>query len=137
ARWAHDEHYWGARLVRAHYAHEPIYAPNARGFVHNEESLLETGLLPALTALGMRKLGLITGRVGPEVGWAVRFLNTAAAQPAGVAFHDTEFGRSPFACVVPATVFAKPDPRALTLAVRTLDSRAALYVGDTADDLDL
>jgi phosphoglycolate phosphatase-like HAD superfamily hydrolase len=137
ARWAHDEHYWGAELVRAHYAHEPIYAPDARGFVHNEEALLEPGLLPALAELGMRKLGLITGRVGPEVNWAVTFLNEAIAQPAGIAFHDTQFGRSPFASVVPGTVFAKPDPRALELAVRTLESRGALYVGDTADDLDL
>ena len=137
ARWAHDEHYWGAELVRAHYAHEPIYAPDARGFVHNEGALLEAGLLPALAELGMRTLGIITGRVGPEVNWAVTFLNEAIAQPAGIAFYDTQFGRSPFASVVPGTVFAKPDPRALALAVRMLESRGALYVGDTADDLDL
>src|SRR5260370_711402 len=77
------------------------------------------------------------GAVGREVDWAVTFLNEANAQPAGIAFHDTQFGRSPFASVVPGTVFAKPDPRALELAVRTLESRGALYVGDTADDLDL
>jgi len=31
----------------------------------------------------------------------------------------------------------KPDPRALVHAVRELNSKAAFYVGDTADDLNL
>jgi phosphoglycolate phosphatase-like HAD superfamily hydrolase len=34
-------------------------------------------------------------------------------------------------------MYAKPDPQALVYALEALSSRAAIYVGDTADDLDL
>lgn len=151
ARWAHDEFYWGASLAREIYDHAPLYAPEAEGFVHNEEPLLDETLLPELRRRRVTRLGIITGRVGPEVGRAVRHIvggcgfvegedsegedtgDTASA----VEWFESEHGRSPFGCIVPATVFAKPDPRALAHAVETLGSRAAVYVGDTADDLDL
>ena len=142
ARWAHDEFYWGATLVRELYGHEPVFAPEAEGFVHNEELLLGAELLPTLRDLGIARFGLITGRVGPEVDWALRRLAgscglSEGAPPAGAPWYDDPHGRSPFACVVPATLYAKPDPRALAHAVRRLEASAALYVGDTADDLDL
>ncbi|HEX6798042.1 MAG TPA: HAD family hydrolase [Ktedonobacterales bacterium] len=139
ARWAHDEFYWGAALVRELFGHEPLYAPEATGFVHNEEMLLDVELLPALAALGITRLGLITGRLGPEVDFAVRMLaqtlgpEDAASQP----WHDGAYGRSPFASVIPATVYAKPDPRALWAALDELNAKEAIYVGDTADDLDV
>jgi phosphoglycolate phosphatase-like HAD superfamily hydrolase len=38
---------------------------------------------------------------------------------------------------VPATIYAKPDPRALVHAVQALGTRAGFFVGDSADDLDL
>ncbi len=141
-RWVHDEFYWGAALVRELYGHEPLYAPEAPGYVHNEELLLEPELLPGLAAMGIASFGLITGRVGSEVGWAVRRLATSCglaenASTSDLRWHDSEHGKSPFGCIVPATQYAKPDPRALAFAVRALGSRAALYVGDTADDLDL
>ncbi len=139
ARWAHDEFYWGAVLVRELFSHEPIYAPEAAGFVHNEELLLDAALLPALAPLGITRLGLITGRLGPEVDFAVRMLaeavgpEHAAHQP----WHDSAYGRSPFASVIPATVYAKPDPRALRAALDELGAAGAVYIGDTADDLDV
>lgn len=154
ARWAHDEYYWGAALVRELFGHEPIYAPQATGFVHNEELLLDaepgvqrtqaagvqrTPLLVALAALGITRLGLITGRLGPEVDFAVRMLaealgpEDATQQP----WHESAYGRSPFASVVPATVYAKPDPRALRVALGAAGAAGAVYVGDTADDLDV
>jgi phosphoglycolate phosphatase-like HAD superfamily hydrolase len=141
ARWAHDEFYWGAALVGELYAHTPRFAPHAPGFVHNELPLLAADTLPALVALGISRFGLITGRVGPEVNWAVRALAAHCGREGtgadGLVWADGEYGWSPFGCIVPATVFAKPDPRALVHALRTLEARSALYVGDTADDLDL
>lgn len=142
ARWAHDEFYWGAALVREIYGHVPEYAPEAEGFVHNEELLLDEALLPQLRRRGVSKLGLITGRVGPEVGRAVSRIVSGCAlvegeNSDGAVWFESEHGRSPFGCIVPATVFAKPDPRALAHAIEALGSRAAVYVGDTADDLDL
>jgi phosphoglycolate phosphatase-like HAD superfamily hydrolase len=142
ARWAHDEFYWGTALARELYGHEPAYAPDAPGFVHNEEMLLERTVLPELRGLGVAHFGLITGRVGPEVDWAVRRIAASCGldegtPPDGVAWFESTHGRSPFGAIVPATVFAKPDPRALAHAITCLGSHAALFVGDTADDLDL
>jgi HAD superfamily phosphatase len=141
ARWAHDEFYWGAVLVRDHYGREAVYAPSAEGFVHNERMLLEADLLPALARRSITRYGLITGRTGPEVDWAVRrFAETCTVEGEtvdSVTWHDGPHGRSPFGCIVPATLFLKPDPRALAHALRALDAAGAFYVGDTADDLDL
>ncbi|MGZ3581176.1 MAG: HAD family hydrolase [Ktedonobacterales bacterium] len=142
ARWAHDEFYWGADLIRELFAREPQFAPEAEGFVHNEELLLGTEVLPALVAQGITKQGLITGRLGPEVGWAVTRLAggcglVEGVPPDGIPWYESEHGRSPFGCIVPSTTYAKPNPQALLHALARLESRAAFYVGDTADDLDL
>ena len=145
ARWAHDEFYWGAKLAQEIYGHAPQYAPEAEGYVHNEELLLDATVLPELARRGVTRLGLITGRVGPEVGWAVRHVvggcgfveGSERSTAEGAEWFESEHGRSPFGCIVPATIFAKPDPRALAHAVEALGSQAAVYVGDTADDLDL
>jgi phosphoglycolate phosphatase-like HAD superfamily hydrolase len=139
ARWVCDEFYWGAALVRELFGHEPRYAPEAEGFVANERLLLEQPVLPALVACGIKHFGLITGRLGPEVNWALRQLAPAygLAEGGAVSWHDSPFGRSPFGCIVPATLYAKPDPRALAHALQALAASAALYVGDTADDLDV
>ena len=142
ARWAHDEFYWGAALARQHYGHEPRFAPDAPGLVHNEALLLDKTLLPALAALGITRFGLITGREGAEVGWAVRHISGGSglpegAPPDGWPWYESELGRSPFATIVPATIAAKPDPRALVYAVQALGTRTGLFAGDTADDLDL
>jgi phosphoglycolate phosphatase-like HAD superfamily hydrolase len=152
ARWAEDEFYWGAALVHQHYGHQPRYAPEAPGFVHNEALLLPPGLLATLAGAGVAHLGLITGRVGPEVPWAVRRLvvgsglvdvagtpDTAdAPRPASpFVWHEGPGGRSPFAVIVTGDDYAKPDPCALAHAARAVGARGGLYVGDTADDLDL
>ena len=139
ARWAHDEFYWGAALVRELFGHEPLYAPEAAGFVHNEEMLLDAELLPALAPFGIGRLGLITGRLGPEVDFAVRMLaqTLGPEEAARLPWHESAYGRSPFASVIPATVYAKPDPRALHVALDELGATGAIYVGDTADDLDV
>ncbi|HLZ22930.1 MAG TPA: HAD family hydrolase [Ktedonobacterales bacterium] len=141
ARWAHDEFYWGAALAHEHYGHEPRFAPDAPGLVHNEVLLLDETLLPALRVRGITRFGLITGREGAEVGWAVRHISGGAGLPEGVApsgpWYDSAHGRSPFATIVPATIYAKPDPSALVYAVQALGTRAGLFVGDSADDLDL
>ncbi|MGH2517469.1 MAG: HAD family hydrolase, partial [Ktedonobacterales bacterium] len=142
ARWAHDEFYWGAALARQHYGHEPRFAPDASGLVHNEALLLDETLLPALAARGISRFGLITGREGAEVGWAVRALATGSGlsedvTSGGWTWYESDHGRSPFASIVPATIYAKPDPRALIHAVRALGTTAGFFAGDSADDLDL
>ena len=142
ARWAHDEFYWGAALVRELYGHEPAFAPEAEGFVQNEALLLREQTLAQLQRLGIAHFGLITGREDLEVDWAVRRLAESCGLPEGEApdgapWYESPHGRSPFASIVPASLYAKPDPRALRHAVQAIGASAGLYVGDTADDLDL
>lgn len=136
ARWVHDELYWGAAVIRRLYGREPQYAPDALGLAHTEEPLLSPETLPALAALGISLYGVITGRISPEVEQALRLIapegeSQAISGPHGVAAHP------PFAVIVPASLHAKPDPQALVYAVEKLGARAAIYAGDTGDDLDL
>jgi phosphoglycolate phosphatase-like HAD superfamily hydrolase len=175
ARWAHDEWYWGAELCRQLFGHTPRYVDDAPGFVHNEELLLDALLPHALASRGITRFGLITGREGPEVAWAVRAITqlyetqpvedqrphhgeiyadhvkahvlalsqedppavTVGEGTRALTWHTGEYGRSLFGAIIAATEVAKPDPRALSLALARLDSHGALYVGDTADDLEL
>lgn len=136
ARWVHDELYWGAAVMRRLYGREPLYAPAALGFAHTEEPLLTPETLPALAALGVTRYGLITGRISPEVEQALRLIAPdgelkAVSGPHGVSRHP------PFEVIVPASLHAKPDPQALVYAVETLGAQAAIYIGDTGDDLEL
>lgn len=39
--------------------------------------------------------------------------------------------------VIPADICPKPDPRAMRLAIEAVGAKGGLYIGDTADDLDL
>jgi hypothetical protein len=135
ARWAHDEYYWGAALVRELYGHEPVYAPDAPGYVHNERLLLDIATVRALMDLGISRYGLITGRWGPEVIWAARVLAEAWHEDAPR--YESVHGVTPFGAIIPSEEYVKPDPAALVAALERLGARGAFYVGDTADDLDL
>jgi phosphoglycolate phosphatase-like HAD superfamily hydrolase len=139
ARWVHDEFYWGASLLREVYAREPVYAPDAPGLVVNEVLLLAPDMLPTLVSMGITRFGLITGRNGPEVAWVLQRLTEGSGlsedDPADVVWFESPHGRSPFRGIVPSDVYAKPDPRALAHAVKVVEARGAVYVGDTADDL--
>ena len=145
ARWAEDEFYWGAALIQEHYGHAAVYAPEATGFVHNEALLFAADLLPTLAAGGITRLGLITGRVGPEVGSAVRRLvagsglesSAPEAPTAPFGWFEGPGGRSPFGVIVSGEAFSKPDPAALSHAVRAVGAHGAIFIGDTADDPDL
>jgi phosphoglycolate phosphatase-like HAD superfamily hydrolase len=137
ARWAHDEYYWGATLVHELYGHEPVYAPDAPGFVHNERLLLDGATIRALIERGISRYGLITGRWGPEVIWAARVLAEAWSEHEDAPRYESVHGRTPFGAIIPSEEYAKPDPAALVAALDRLGSQGAFFVGDTADDLDL
>ena len=154
ARWVHDEYYWGAELLQTLYQRAPRYAPAAPGVVRNEETLLEPALLPALRAQGITRFGVITGRVGLEVAYALQSLTPASGLAENLLVEavavnveapneragerlDIPYARSPFGVFVTGGDYVKPDPQALAVALGSLDARAALYIGDTGDDLDL
>ncbi len=136
ARWTHDEFYWGAALLRELHDRAPRYSPEAPGLRQTERSLLAPETLTSLAALGLEKYGLITGRVSPEVEWALRLI-APDGEAAAVAGSYGPQAHPPFGVVVSAALYAKPDPQALVHALAALAARAAVYIGDTSDDLDL
>jgi phosphoglycolate phosphatase-like HAD superfamily hydrolase len=73
---------------------------------------------------GIQHLGMITGRVGPEVDSALERMEAYS-------------GEKWWDVVIAADLCPKPDPRALRLAIEATGAQGGLYIGDTADDLDL
>jgi phosphoglycolate phosphatase-like HAD superfamily hydrolase len=120
----YHEYYWGATEMHKRFGHEPRYLPQAEGLVHLETLLFPADLPTRLRSAGIRHLGLITGRVGPEVDSALeRF--------------EAHSGERWWNTVIPADICAKPNPRALRMAISACSTRGGLYIGDTADDFDL
>jgi phosphoglycolate phosphatase-like HAD superfamily hydrolase len=138
AQTVHDELYWGAALLRELLGREPTHCPDAPGLVQNEEVLAPSTLLPDLYQGGLRHFGLITGRLGPEVPWAIRLLSDTLLPPTPAwPLHSSAGAATPFEIIVPGDQIAKPDPAALVLVAERLGIRQGLFVGDTADDLAL
>lgn len=120
------ELYWGAAELRKRYGYTARYLPDFSGYVHTEKPFCQPDFFARLRESGIRHMGIVTGRVGPEVDIALEMLEA----------YSSELW---WEVVVPANIVPKPDPRALQLALNGLSDRvsAALYVGDTGDDLDV
>lgn len=119
-----NENYWGAAELRKRFGREPRYILNAEGYVHNEKMLYAPDFFAKLHQAGIAHLGMITGRVGPEVDSAIERMEAYSAER----WWDV---------MVPADMYAKPDPQALRYAIAQVGARGGLYIGDTADDFDL
>jgi FMN phosphatase YigB (HAD superfamily) len=138
AQSVHDEFYWGAELTRELRGQEPAHILDAPGLVHNEVVLAPESLLPDLYAGGIRHFGLITGRLGPEVPWAIRVLREKTLPPTpDWPLVASAWGATPFETIVTGDQLLKPDPAALILVAERLGTRQGFFVGDTADDLSL
>ena len=120
----YHECYWGAEEYRKRFGREPEYLPDAPGLVHREEMLYAPDFPRRLREAGIAHLGMITGRVGPEVDSAVERMEAYS----GERWWDV---------IISADVYAKPDPRALQAAIQEVGTGGGLYIGDTADDHDL
>jgi len=120
----YHEAYWGATEFEKRFGHPPRYLPDAPGFIHREEILFPSDFPAQLRKTGIRHLGMITGRVGPEVDSALERMQ----EYSGERWWDV---------VIPANICPKPDPRAMRLAIEAVGAKGGLYIGDTADDLDL
>ena len=118
------ELYWGASELRKRYNYTARYLPDFPGFIHNEEIFCAPDFFSRLRQLGIQHMGIITGRVGPEVDIALEML-------------EAYCGEHWWEVVIPADLMPKPDPRALQLAIAGVHGSigGALYVGDTGDDL--
>jgi HAD superfamily phosphatase len=120
----YHEYYWGAEELRKRFGYEPRYLPAAPGFVHNETLLYAPDFQARLRAAGVHHMGMITGRVGPEVDSALERMEAYS--------HERWWE-----VVISADICAKPDPRALQMAIDAVGARGGLFIGDTADDHDL
>lgn len=120
----YHEYYWGATELKKRYRQTARYLPDWPGFVHREEMLFRRDLPAGLRKAGIRHIGLITGRVGPEVDSALERMEAYS----GGRWWDI---------VIAADEAPKPDPRALRLAIEAVEAGGGLYIGDTADDFDL
>ncbi len=118
------ELYWGAAELRKRYGYTARYLPDFAGFVHNEAPFCPPDFFAHLRQAGIRHMGIITGRIGPEVDFAREMLEEYSGERWGEV-------------VIPADLMPKPDARALQLAIAGIADgvRAGLYVGDTGDDL--
>src|SRR5260370_37759441 len=63
--------YWGAAEFQKRFGYAPRYLPDAPGFVQREEMLFPRDFPAQLRQAGIRHLGMITGRVRPEVDSAL------------------------------------------------------------------
>jgi phosphoglycolate phosphatase-like HAD superfamily hydrolase len=120
----YHETYWGASEYRKRFGREPRYLPNFEGLVQNEEMLYQPDLFAKLRGIGIKQMGMITGRIGPEVDSALERMEAYS-------------GERWWQVVVAADHYAKPDPQALRYAIAEVGTCGGLYIGDTADDFDL
>jgi phosphoglycolate phosphatase-like HAD superfamily hydrolase len=120
------EFYWGAAELRKRYGYAARYLPDFPGYVHNEEPFFAPDFFVQLRRSGIRHMGIITGRVGPEVDSALEML-------------EAHCGERWWEVIIPADMMPKPDPRALQMAIAGVPGGigTGLYVGDTGDDLDV
>ena len=100
----YHEFYWGAAELKKRYGYTPRYLPDFPGFVHNEEMNFPPDFFTTLRDAGIPYLGLVTGRIGPEVDIALEMME---------AYTGTQW----WDVVVSADICPKPDPRALQLAI--------------------
>ncbi|MBV9228048.1 MAG: hypothetical protein JOZ18_01955 [Chloroflexi bacterium] len=119
----YHEYYWGAEEFRKRFGHEPRYLPDEQGLVHLEEMLYAPDFPERVRKAGIRHMGMITGRVGPEVDSALERMEAYS-------------GERWWEVVIPADICAKPSPQALRMAINAVGALGGLFIGDTADDHD-
>ena len=112
-----EEHYNGTALAVARYGVVPRLHNDAP-LSDEERVMLEPAVIDALRALGISKVGIVTGRVRADWDQVAGRIPL----PAGVVVATDEDGR-------------KPDPEALRKVLTALSATSAVVVGDTLNDL--
>lgn len=112
-----EEHYNGTERAVARYGVAPLVR-SSDPLSERERILLEPAHIDDLRAAGVRKFGVVTGRVRAD------WLQVAERLPlpAGTVVATDEDGR-------------KPDPAGLSLVLGRLQAGGFVYLGDTLNDL--
>jgi phosphoglycolate phosphatase-like HAD superfamily hydrolase len=127
-----NEYYWGSQDFARHFGEPPRYVQDAPGCWHQEKQLIPDDLIEQLRGLGVRHFGIATGR-----DW--RELNTVLAA--------SQLDRHiPRHTMLTSDLLSKPDGRVLDWVLGAMGQaaqergeappQAALFCGDTRDDLD-
>lgn len=114
--------YWGFDTAKQP-QHNGTDHESEGGLYRLEEPFVTLGFFDELRGLGVKKLGVFTGRNRREVRQALETLGYTS--------------QSPFDAIVTSEEFSKPDPAALFYLARVLETTRGIYVGDTGDDLRL
>jgi len=127
-----NEIYWGSADFLRAFGEPPHHVSDAPGCWHRETQLLPPTLIDDLRAAGVRHLGVATGRNQIELA--------TVFESSGLHHHI------PAEAVITGDVMAKPDGRVLDHVLVNLAQLAtsagaplpgaALFLGDTKDDLD-
>ncbi|GBC99683.1 hypothetical protein HRbin17_02213 [bacterium HR17] len=112
-----QEFYAGRKWCPLLFGFEPQFVDRDEGLLAQERALVNADLL-----LPDLKLGILTGRARRETALALERLRLLKRIPPDFWVTDDDAPR-------------KPDPRALAGLLERLQSRRAIYVGDTVDDL--
>ena len=120
----YHEYYWGGEGMRKYYGQEMCYLPSDfAGLYHREHMLYKPDFFQRLRAAGIKHMGMITGRVGPEVESALERMEAYS-------------GERWWEVIIPADICPKPNPQALRMAIERTGAHGGLFIGDTADDHD-
>ena len=114
--------YWGLDTAEQ-LQHNGTDHESEGGLYRLEEPFVTLGFFDELRGLGVKKLGVFTGRNRREVRQALETLGYTS--------------QSPFDVIVTSEEFSKPDPAGLFYLARVLETTRGIYVGDTGDDLRL
>ncbi|MFB6155324.1 MAG: TIGR01548 family HAD-type hydrolase [Haloferacaceae archaeon] len=109
--------YLGGDRYREIEGEEPPF--EARGYVHDEPTLVDPETVAALT--DRRPVGVVTGRPAAEAAIALDRVGLALPDERVFTMDDWEAG--------------KPDPHALVTLAARFDADAVVFVGDTLDDV--
>ncbi len=118
----YDAYYWGADWYPRIYDKDPVIV-HRPGFAHAEQAYARDDLASRLRAVGIRKIGMITGRNRNEMRTPLAALNFD-----GLLVHDAIFTDEDG---------KKPDPILLERAIAALQTPFVIMVGDSFDDIRL
>ncbi len=118
----YDAHYWGADMYPAIYDTGPVVV-HRPGFARAEHAYAAPDFFYRLKALGVKNVGIITGRNRNEMRTPLAALDFAGLLRSHVILTH-EMGQ-------------KPDPQLMVRAVEGLQASQVIMVGDSVDDLRL
>lgn len=126
-----DEIYHGGTLYREMYDAEPLYRRES-GLIEQDRVIVSSSDLRYLSRLSQGRLAIVTGRPRRATEYSLGKLMSYFQQDASVFIGDGDIHPTP-----DAASFRKPGGKSLLWSRERLHSEKLLYVGDSAEDLQM